>query len=169
MKIHSNREKTYPVLNLMEQYEWLWRRKLTLILLFVGVSAFVLGVVLQREDVIGASKRFALSFFDETHAVSNYIQGLGAEPERLTIDIKHKHYTKLVEWRQRALERRQITPDLKVFVPAEIRYGDRTLRVKVRFKAIPRYHLLAINLNNFCKSGRQLVFKENMRSRPLSC
>lgn len=141
MKISGDQGKTYPVLNLMEQYGWLWRRKFTLALLFVGVTAFVAGVLLQREDVIGASKRFVLSFFDETHAVSNYIEGLRAEPERLTIDIKHKHFTKLVEWRRLALERNQITPDLKVFVPAEIRHGDRTLKVKLRFKGQWTDHL----------------------------
>jgi hypothetical protein len=134
MKIIDNRGKTDKNLNPTARYGWLKRQKFTLALLLVGVTAFVAGVVLQREDVIGASKRFVLSFVDETTAVSNYIEGLGADPERLRIEIKQKHYTELAEARQSALERGQITPDLKVFVPAEIRYGDKKFRVKLRLK-----------------------------------
>jgi hypothetical protein len=134
MKISGNREETHPLLGFAQQTQWLWRRKFTLLLLLTAFLGFASGVVLQRDDVIGASKRFVLSFFDETHAVSNYLASIGVEPERLTIDIKYKHYTKLVEWRRLALERDQITSDLKVYVPAEIRYGDHTIRVKLRLK-----------------------------------
>ncbi len=131
MKIHGDREKADSFLNLLKRVNWVWRHKFTLVLFCVGVTTFAAGVVAQREDVIGASKRFVISFFDETNAVSNYIDGLGAEPERLTIDIKHKHYTKLVEWRRRALERGQITSDLKNFVPAELSYGGKRRIVKI--------------------------------------
>jgi len=141
MKIFDNRGKAYPDVKPTVQREWLQRRKFALVLILACVTAFVAGVVLQREDVIGASKRFVMSFFDETQAVSNYIDGLSAEPERLTINIKPKHYSKLVAWRQRALERGQITSDLKVFVPAEIRYGDRKLSVKLRLKGQWTDHL----------------------------
>lgn len=134
MRISGSREETNPLLDFAQQTQWLWRRKFSLLLLLSALVGFVTGVVLQREDVIGAGKRFALSFVDDTNAVSNYISSIGVEPERLTIDIKHKHYTKLVEWRRLALERDQITSDLKVFVPAEIRHGDQTIKVKLRLK-----------------------------------
>ena len=134
MKIHGDREKTDSFLYLLKRFDWVWRHKFTLVLFCIGATTFAAGVVAQREDVIGASKRFVISFFDETNAVSHYIDGLGAAPERLTIDIKYKHYTKLVEWRRRALEQGQITSDLKNYVPAEIRYEDKRLKVKLRLK-----------------------------------
>jgi hypothetical protein len=54
--------------------------------------------------------------------------------ERITIDIKHKHYSKLASRRAAALERGHLEVDDDDYVPATLRSGDAVLRARVRLK-----------------------------------
>lgn len=71
---------------------------------------------------------------DQVRIVGNYLSSFGADTEHLTIDVKHKHYSKLSEWRELALQRGQITSDLKEYVPATIRIGDQAMKADIRLK-----------------------------------
>ncbi len=59
---------------------------------------------------------------------------LSAPPQTLWVDIGFKDYQELLKQRQRALARGMVLPADRVFVPARIRAGNRTLRAKVRIK-----------------------------------
>jgi len=75
--------------------------------------------------------------------VPNYIKGnLFAKPEHITIDVKHEHFQKLAYKREIALATRILTASDDDFVPAKIRYQDKTVDVKIRLKGDWVDHLL---------------------------
>lgn len=63
------------------------------------------------------------------------------EVPRLHIDIKYKHLHKLHQKRDQALAQGLLQSSSDDFVPAEIRIGDRTVRVKLRLKGDYTDHL----------------------------
>lgn len=103
------------------------------LLLIVGG---MLGVSAERQKLFEKLARV-----DVVATVRNYFDGLGADPEEITIDIKHKHYEQLSAWRDQAMERGQITSDLKDYVPATIRYRDQQMKAKLRLKGEWTDHL----------------------------
>jgi hypothetical protein len=66
------------------------------------------------------------------HLLGGVLRGGGAE--RLVIDVKFKNLTKIHEKRLEALEDGILMSSGDDLVPAEIRHGDRTVRVRVRLK-----------------------------------
>jgi len=114
-------------------------------LTLLGITALAslyVGAVTERRT--GLTEKLDRVWYQEPSLPTiamNYLGSFSANPERIVIDIKHKHYVTLAAWRQQALERKQITSDLKVFVPASIRYKDQTLDVKIRFKGEWTDHL----------------------------
>ena len=60
---------------------------------------------------------------------------------RLHIDIKFKNYQKLSQDREEALKRGFRTSDPDSYVPAQIRYKDKTLKVRLRLKGRTLDHL----------------------------
>ena len=125
----ANRKKT--------RFRWVrkyWRRVFTVFLaLFLMIAAFGagsgFGILLERKNLTEK----VLSYRPDRLA-TNYLGSLGSSPDRLIIDIKHEHMEKLKSWRGLALERDQITADLKQYVPARIRFGDETYKVRLRLK-----------------------------------
>ena len=116
-----------------------WPRRLWRPLLVTAVLAVVLAGVFG----IGGALGILIERSDKTDDVlaanpirigANYLKSIGAEPERLVIDIKHKHYEKLKTWRKLALERDQITADLKQYVPATLRFRDKVMKAELRLK-----------------------------------
>lgn len=57
-----------------------------------------------------------------------------AHPERIYIDIKHKHFQKIAYKREVALKNGLLFTSGEDYVPATIRHGDKKLRVKLRLK-----------------------------------
>jgi hypothetical protein len=94
----------------------------------VGLGA-VMGVNAERRDMVGK-----LGAIRPVQTAVNYFRSFGDSPERLVIDIKHRHYEKIREARDKAVARGQITSDLKEYIPATIRYGDRVYDAKLRLK-----------------------------------
>jgi hypothetical protein len=68
------------------------------------------------------------------HAVTYAKAKLRADPERLYIDIKHKHVLQLAHKREGALAAGLLFSSPDDFVPATIRHDDRSVRVKLRLK-----------------------------------
>ncbi|RMF58475.1 MAG: hypothetical protein D6748_08630 [Calditrichaeota bacterium] len=71
---------------------------------------------------------------DNLQYLSHFYKGLFAKTEHLTIDIKHKHFLKLAYKREQALKNGILLKSPDDYVPAKIRYGDKTYRVKLRLK-----------------------------------
>jgi len=66
------------------------------------------------------------------NAVKSWISG--PEVETIHLDIKFKHYRKLEQKREKAFEEGILITSDDDYVPAEIRYQGRTIKVKIRLK-----------------------------------
>lgn len=108
---------------------------LTAVTLLIATGA-VIGVGAERYDVVGIVRDVNVR-----ESAFNWWDSVGVDSEQITIDIKHTEYKKLEEWRRQALERGQITSDLKQYVPATIRHRDQQYKAKVRFKGEWTDHL----------------------------
>jgi hypothetical protein len=98
-------------------------------------AVFYAGAVTERR--MGLTEKLDRVWYQDPSLPTialNYLTSFSAQPEQIVIDIKHKHYVKLAAWREQALERNQITSDLKNYVPASIRYKDEILDAKLRLK-----------------------------------
>jgi hypothetical protein len=65
---------------------------------------------------------------------SNYIQGLGATPEEISLEITPDNYKILKQNRELALARQVIINEEDSYVPAVFKYKNKSLQVKVRLK-----------------------------------
>ena len=73
---------------------------------------------------------------------SNYINGMDAKPEQISIVIKNKDFKILEENRRNALERGVIINDMDgEYVPAELEYRNRKMKIKLRLKGHMTDHL----------------------------
>ncbi len=112
-----------------------WLRRNTSAIGIGAVSFFLLVALLAGGPLLRRSGLMPkIAGLDMTSVAYNYLSSFAAEPERLTIDIKHKHFVKLEASRQEALRRGQITSDLKSYVPAVIRHRNDEIKVKLRLK-----------------------------------
>ena len=66
----------------------------------------------------------------------------GEEIPRIFIDIKFKHFQKIQKIREEALADKQLTQGSDDYVPASIRHGNRSIKVKLRLKGDGIDHLL---------------------------
>ena len=107
------------------------------VLLIVGtnIASMYYGVYLHKTGPSMTLTRWASSLArDKLSFIPNYISGLFANPEHLTIDIKFKNFQKLAHKRQEALERGHLVPSPGDWVPARIRYRGETYRIDMRLK-----------------------------------
>lgn len=72
---------------------------------------------------------------------SNYSKGLSAEPEKISITIKQEDYDKLAQKREEALQRGMIVNEEGSYVPAEIRFRGKKIKVKMRLKGHMTDHI----------------------------
>ena len=128
------------------------RRKNTLVLAFIFIISLVAtslwsiyyGMHLYK---VKAADSFA-AFFENAiqtkwSIVPNFINGrLFANPERITIDIKHTDFQRLAYKREIALATGILMASDADFVSAQIRYGDKPVDVKIRLKGDWVDHLL---------------------------
>ncbi len=119
------------------------RNKAALAILLIALSGVTLlaggaivGITAERKDLLTKLKRI-----HPVETVRNYFGSLGVHSDHIFIDIKHTDFQKLKEWRKLALERGQITSDLKEAVPAKVRYLDQQMKAEVRFKGEWTDHL----------------------------
>ena len=124
---------------------WITKKKVLLITLIMMLSGgLIFGVKsglkeLYYSGYYGEIKYIFLhtkisDVFDNYLFVPNYVRSFFTTPKHIYIDIKHTDFQKLAEFRRIALERNQITDDLKQYVPAKIRYENNLYEAKVRLK-----------------------------------
>ncbi len=102
-------------------------------LMFIfGAKAYKSGFVSDVRELI-SSKSYRI--------VHNYVKGLTTRPQRITIDIKYKNVEKLRRKREVALSKGTLINSSEDYVPASIRYGDETIKVKLRLKGDQLDHL----------------------------
>ncbi|RMG42342.1 MAG: hypothetical protein D6719_06595 [Candidatus Dadabacteria bacterium] len=66
--------------------------------------------------------------------ISRVARGLMHRPEELALDIKFKHFQKILKKRKEALENHLLLTSSEDFVPATITRGSKKVRVKIRLK-----------------------------------
>jgi len=66
--------------------------------------------------------------------IPNYIKGIISRPEHIDIDIKHKHFQKIVHQREQAMERRFLVSTTEDWVPCSIRYNGQVYDAEIRLK-----------------------------------
>ena len=115
------------------RHPWIAARR-RLLIGGVAFAVVVVGLLLGAAVAQRSGLLAKLARLDFVQIAQNHADSYWAEPEHLTIDIKHKHFLKLADWRRIALRQGQISSDLKEYVPAVIRYADREIDVKLRLK-----------------------------------
>ncbi len=115
------------------------RRILFALLLALIVACFAGSYFASR---ILQTKGYS-GLWDFTKTVSsNYRNGMGANPEKISIEIKNKDYKFLEKNRERALERNVIINNIDGdYVPATFEYQGKKLKVKLRLKGHMTDHL----------------------------
>jgi len=145
-----------------------WKFIVGLLVLILVASIFIVigflaGVIAHKSDAIGRMldrqllrtplmttvtellqpyAAVASGVFQENLRIpANYLKGLSITPERILIDVKFKDFQKLQYKRNQALSEGLLNQSADDFVPAEIRKGDQTVRVKLRLKGDILDHL----------------------------
>jgi hypothetical protein len=111
-------------------------RSRRLVLVVYTLLIFGIGVAVQRAGLIGA----VLEPVRDLRTLPTRLKAMQVEAERITIDIKHKHYLQLAHKREEALARRLLVSSPDDMVPATIRTGERSVSVKLRLKGDLRDH-----------------------------
>ncbi len=146
--------KTLRSVPAMKRKNWvLARRRLftmwvagTLIVVGLIAGGFIVGLT-QKSRLVGTLKSLGAPVFDKTGAVldgpGNYLRSaLSAESlDTLLIDIKFKHIEKIRTTRKEVLKLGVLNTTAEDFVPATIRYRDRSIDVKLRLKGDTIRHL----------------------------
>ncbi|MBT5050974.1 MAG: hypothetical protein HOM58_20915 [Rhodospirillaceae bacterium] len=137
--------------------------------LILGIYSVGLLMVAQRIDVPGITR---LVMNNAIYVPANMARSFFASPERLTIDIKHKHILKLEKKRRAALRRRYLLRGEDDYVPARIRHGDNTVDVKLRLKGeLPdhyrgkKWSLRVVTKNNGTLFGMKRFSLQSPRTR----
>ena len=114
------------------------------LLLFIVYSAGVVmtGVFARKLAIKYHAKyelqeianRIAKIYVDPFGMVHRYLKGITATPERILIDINFENYKKLEYKRESALEKGILISNANDYVPAKIRYKNKTIRIKLRLK-----------------------------------
>ena len=133
-------EKKSWIQVIIEQY-WHSKKYRFMSVLLYSSLIFFLGVYIHRTEffhnritpikVINANINFLRSI----------VVGALARPEHITIDIKHNDFQKLVYKQQIALATGVLISTSNDYVSANIRYKDKTIKVKIRLKGDWTEHL----------------------------
>lgn len=109
------------------------------LILFLFAAIFIFGYVASNF----IKKKGYTGLWDFTTTItSNYVKGLKANPENISIEIKEKDFKKLEKNRKQALERGVIINDLDGdYISATIEYKEKKIDVKLRLKGHMTDHL----------------------------
>jgi spore coat protein CotH len=98
-----------------------------------SVMLLGLGYTLQRHDFYGLFLKPV--FLKNYRIIGDYIDSYAADPEKISLDIKHMDYLKLAYQRQQGLELGKLPYSLdEGWVPATIKHRGNTIRVNIRLK-----------------------------------
>lgn len=129
MKIKEPVKEEFILLGYLKSYKVLGG---LLVLIFYSGLLISFGGILHKEGFFGEILMPAIK--ENIRIPFNYIRGLRTSPEHITIDIKHIDYQKLAYKREIALEEGVLHVSPEDFVPAKIRWKDKTVNVKLRLK-----------------------------------
>ncbi len=115
----------------------LWRRAGVLMVLCAGV--FAAGVWSHRSGAIQSSAYHLLDA--ATHPARTY-RTARSDPEHFTIDVAHLDYQKLAYHRQNTFATGHLVTTDDSWVPARIRYRNKSVKVRMRLKGDLVDHLL---------------------------
>ncbi len=102
-----------------------------LVLGLYSAALFVMGAYAHKTAYIGKIKLALLANYKIPY---QYTEGLLSNPEKITIDIKHKNFQKLAYFRKKALQQGNIATTEDSYVPAKITVGSKTVKADVRLK-----------------------------------
>ncbi|MHA2429089.1 MAG: CotH kinase family protein, partial [Candidatus Hermodarchaeia archaeon] len=96
----------------------------TLVIFAFGAAVYSTGIHTKIQDNAHLIPRIPI----------NFVRGLFAKPEHLTIDIKHEDFMKLAYQREIALAKGHLVVGEDDYVPATIRYDDESVEARIRLK-----------------------------------
>jgi len=140
MYVHrvSRRRQTSSRASLLRRVVW---PAGLLAFLAVVMLSFYVGAVAQRNGRLAGMGKLLARPLDAAYNYGAAHFGSTPAPEHIFLDLKFKHYNKLLEKRERALALGLLVRDDDDFVPAQIRTGSETLSVKLRLKGDLLDHL----------------------------
>ena len=118
----------------------LWLAGLVALLTVVGVSFYV-GAMAQRNGRLAGMGQLLARPLEAVYNFGAARLGPTVSTEQIFIDLKFKHYNKLLIKREQALQLGFLVREQDDFVPAEIRTDSGTLSVKLRLKGDLLDHL----------------------------
>lgn len=148
MRIYGSDSETATTWSLDGLVGWA-RRHTALIQLTAMALVFLLGALAQQRGMIGAM-RDELGLSDRTLAA---IEGMLREPDltlaalrqaglpKVYVDVGFEHLQRIEAKREQALRLGLLLASDDDFVPADLRYRDRTISVKLRLKGDEMDHL----------------------------
>lgn len=121
----------------------IWLVSLSLSFIFIySASLVLLGGHFFKSGFLGRLNKTVTSFkYNEFNLPFNYLKGLSASPQTITLDIKHKDFQKLAYKRYEALKKNILITSSEDFVPAKIRFKDKTHKINIRLKGDWTDHL----------------------------
>lgn len=105
-----------------------------ILLCLFTVATLYCGAILYKTKFLSKVKGAVLLNYQ---IIPRYIAGLLSNPEHITIDIKQEDFQKLAQQREESLVKGILVKSLdndNDYVPATIRYQDKTIKVKLRLK-----------------------------------
>ena len=99
-----------------------------IVLLLVGVLCTLIGIKLQGIGLVLRNINI------NSDLIINSVMSLGVTPDLLSIDIKYENFQKLEYVRVKAIENGTIHGLQNDWIPARIRYKERTIPAKIRLK-----------------------------------
>lgn len=100
---------------------------------------FVFGMFVHKSGFIRETVKPLIR--ENASLIPRVIGGMWSQPEHLIIDIKYKHFQKLAYQREIALAQGILMTNPEDYVPAMIRYKDKSVKVKLRLKGDWTDHL----------------------------
>ncbi|UCC51020.1 MAG: CotH kinase family protein [Anaerolineaceae bacterium] len=147
--MHLKHAHSKPWLAGTAEKQWRSKNKRILVILLGAFLAVVL-LAFGGYSAFASREEIRARFFEPISEVlsgdplripKHFIQGLGANPEQIIIDIKHDDFMKIAYQREVALANGYLVKGQDDFVNARIRYNDQTIKVDMRLKGDWTDHL----------------------------
>ncbi len=107
-----------------------------------GFVCVIYGAYLNKTGQTPILRMFIHRLLElNTSFVPKHVRGEFADIETVSIDIKFKNWEKIRYFREKALFRGRITPDIEKKIPAKIRYNGRSYRVDLGLTGQTLEHL----------------------------
>ncbi|MFH1479059.1 MAG: right-handed parallel beta-helix repeat-containing protein [Candidatus Omnitrophota bacterium] len=118
-----------------------YRRTIGVFLVILySILIFIGGILVHKSDII--EERIKPAIKKKRVFLKHLTRGkFSARPEHISIDIRHKDFQKLEYKRLSALELNKLIVESDDYVPADIKYRDKSIKVDLRLKGDHVDHL----------------------------